>query len=84
MRVVLHPSGVIEIDGVRCYRIWEDGRDYRWARDMDYWPDDGVGHDDAHGKRHSKAEAVLACVEHYQTRRVLDEARELREEKDIE
>lgn len=93
MRVVLHrPKGeeackrgvlIVSIDGKPCYRVWED-RGWRWARSLDYWPDDGMGHDGAHGKRDSKAEAVFACVEHYQTRRVREEAREPREEKDIE
>lgn len=76
----------VTINGEPCYRIWPWGRGegWRWARNIDYWPDDGLGHDSAHGKRYSKADAVAACVEHYRTHRVRKEAREAREETDIE
>lgn len=77
---------IVCIDGEPCYRIWswDLGEGWRWARNLDYWPDDGVGHDSAHGKWHSLESVIAACVEHYQTSRVRREPRERREEKDIE
>jgi hypothetical protein len=96
VKVIVHqPKGeeaqrrkiqIVSIDGKPCYRIWPWGRGegWRWARNLDYWPDDGLSHDAAHGKQYSKHDAIAACIEHYAERRVRAEAREPREEKDIE
>lgn len=81
---------IVSINGRPYYRLMEPNTDsnhsdrWRWSRSMDYWKDDGMGHDAAHGSAKGMLSAVRRIVDHYRTRRVREQPREPREESVIE